>query len=97
MCVRLESTHLQVKAGFGVGVENAPDALGGSHGDGALLRHDLVAVGHFNDLPSARLDELQVSGATLPHPVRLGRGVHLQEEEGSRETGRLTGSEPDAR
>lgn len=72
-----ESTHLQVQAGFGVGVKYPPDALGGSHGDGALLRDDLVAIGDLYDLPSARLDELQVGGATLPHSIGFGWGVDL--------------------
>lgn len=69
--------HMQVEAGLGVGVKYSPDALGGSDWDRALLRDDLIAVGHLHDPAGARLNELQVGGATLPHPVGLCGGVDL--------------------
>lgn len=71
------SAYVQVEAGFGVGIKDPPDALGSSDRDGALLRHDLVAVRHLHDPTGTRLDELEVSSATLAHPVGLGRGVDL--------------------
>lgn len=76
---KCECAHLQVEAGFGVGVEYPPDALGSSHGDCAFLRDDLVAIRHLYDPPSTCLDELQVSRTTLPHPIGLGWRVHLWE------------------
>lgn len=70
-------THVEVEAGLGVGIEYSPDALGSPDGDGALLRDDLVAVGHLDDPPGARLNELEVGSATLPHPIGLRGCVHL--------------------
>lgn len=79
LCSR-DGTHLQVEAGFGVGVKYPSNALGGAHRHRALLRDNLVAVGHLDDAPGTRLDELQVGRATFPHPVRLCWGVHLEKE-----------------
>lgn len=78
LCSR-DGTHLQVEAGFGVGVKYPSNALGGAHWHRTLLRDNLVAVGHLDNAPGARLDELQVSRATFPHPVSLCWGVHLEE------------------
>lgn len=75
-----DRTHLQVEAGFGVGVKYPSNALGGAHGNRTLLRDNLVAVGHFDNPPSTRLNELQVSRTTFPHPVCLCWGVHLRKE-----------------
>lgn len=69
---------MQIEAGLGVGVKDSPNALGSSDWDCALLRDNLVAVRHLHDASGARLDELQVSSATLPHPVGLCRGVDLR-------------------
>lgn len=71
-------THMEVEARFGVCIKYPPNALSGSDWDGALLRDNLVAVGHLYDPPSARLDEFQVGSTTLPHPVCLGWGVYLK-------------------
>lgn len=70
-------TYVEVEAGLGVGVKDSADALGGPDGDGALLCDDLVAIGHLDDPPGASLDELEVGGATLPHPIGLCGRVHL--------------------
>lgn len=74
-----DGTHLQVEAGFGVGVKYPSNTLGGAHWHRTLLRDNLVTVGHLDNTPGARLDELQVSRATFPHPVSLCWGVHLEE------------------
>lgn len=71
-------THVEVEAGLGVGVKYSPDALGSADGDGALLRDDLVALGHLDDPPGARLNELQVGSPALPHPIGLCGCVHLE-------------------
>lgn len=68
---------MQVEAGLRVGVKYSPNALSSSDGDGALLCDDLVAVGHLHDPPGTSLDELQVGGAALPHPIGLCGGVDL--------------------
>lgn len=68
---------MQIEAGLGVGIKDPPDALGSSDRDCALLRDDLVAVGHLHDATGTRLNELQVSSAALAHPVGLRRGVDL--------------------
>lgn len=70
---------MQVEAGFGVGVEYPPNALGGSDRHRALLCDDLIAVRHLHDPTGTRLDELQVSRAALPHPVGLRRRVDLRQ------------------
>lgn len=69
---------MEVEAGLGVGIKYSADALGSPDGDGALLRDNLVAVGHLDDPPGARLDELQVGGPSLSHPVGLCGRVHLE-------------------
>lgn len=71
-------THVEVEAGFGVGIKYSPDALGSPDGDGALLRDNLVAVGHLNNPPGTRLNELQVGSPALSHPIGLCGRVHLE-------------------
>lgn len=69
---------MKVEARLGVGIKYSPDAFGSPDGDGALLRDDLVAVGHLDNPPGARLNELQVSSPALPHPIGLCRSINLE-------------------
>lgn len=68
---------MQIEAGLGVGIKYSPNALSSSDWDCALLCDDLIAIRHLHNPTSTRLNELQVSSATLPHPVGLCRGVDL--------------------